>query len=498
MNNTTKPIVYITDNNYVDYTLTSIKSLLLSVRVPVKIYVICDGVKEYNKQRLKIANEIVLVDYKNDYASKYGQYRHVSSAMFIKFDIPKLIPEDVCLYVDGDTIIRDDITTIFSYDITNHLAAVMKDFGRTYIWKKESDYVPFYAGTLLLNLKLMRKEKISKELHRVKSELLDSSVWNEMEIINKVFSNRVLYIPIRFCISLEKILFGKREEYRKIALYNELYETEYKDINELIADAAIFHFHGDKSKVYAHREFYELIDEVEERFLHKDESRVFIFSNVCRFEDSEAFCQEISKLDIHPNDTLIFLNTAPWLKFINLLPEARIISIHRFKRDASGWWGLEDTLERISNGPRKIKTLLLDNAGNISQLNGKIIAHIFLYGYPKENMPTTGFFAYYFARQLGHEDIRLVNFYGTKDNSTPHFRPHGWNYEERTLSDASHIHLEPNGKSEILMSPPPKRFKFVPNSSSNIKGNQKAQTHRIYYGNINHSLLPTSHKGWNW
>lgn len=438
------PIVYITDDTYVDYTLTSIKSVFVTSKRPVRIYVICNAVSNSRKERLRISEDVVLIDYTPK--ENYGKYRHVSSASFIKFDIPNLIKESKCLYVDGDTIAVKDITTIFDYDISEYVAAVMEDFGRTYIWPSKENCDPFYSGTMLLNLDRMREERISDELHSFKREHENTKEWNEQDVLNCVLKGRVLHIPIRWCCSLEKIERSPRQEYRDVKLYNALYGTNYKVLEDLVNDAAVFHFHGEKPKVYENPTVYTLVDAVENEFLHLRPPKTYIFSNVCRFEDKEEFRESLGALEICEDDTLVFLNTCVMLaKFIDVMPNAHIRTVHRHKRNSGGWWGLDETIRLRDESQKDFDIRLLDNKGNISTIDGKLISQVKINNYPKGQMPTTGYLVYMNERDSGTPEIRLVNFYGNSDHSTPHFKPHGWDFEEKALYNVKHEFLEPLG-----------------------------------------------------
>ena len=732
INNDCMSIVYITDNNYVGYTLSSIKSVLLTAKKPIKIYVICDKVDEVNKQKLSICDNIILIDYTNENVSLYGKYRYVSSSSFLKFDIPNIINEKKCLYIDGDTIAVGDITSIFDYDISNYFAAVMKDFGRTYIWKSKSNGDKFYSGTMLLNLEKMREHNITEQLHSFKSIHQDTEVWNDMEIFNVVLAGKVLFIPIKYCVSLEKIRNSSKCEYRNIELYNKLYGTYYQNIDELISDAVIFHFHGDKKKIYSTPVLKQILKGVNERFENKlkeegkkmtetdinwrkyfdrifcihylpnisimsrlqeelkrvgilqcgifewkftvpcvydevimharpnkehmkkigwvneslalldilkqsqilgynrilvveddatfllnlheiqqsldmlpsgydvvqfdhgfskvekigkkqkedwekclkenkindryidttgywiplgtgnvysakgieecikvlenrpiamdtlsiytkakravavknvcvqvvtkcsitgskigtkfneiykaadldyedynwpngyfenggiylpDESKqkdflihqcdsitdddkscskVWIFSNVYHFSTPEQARATVLSLGIKPTDFVIFLNKAIWAhNVIEVLPYCKIISLHRFNRNQGGWFGITEMDRLCKSSGRDIQIKELDNYGNVFSYEGKYEGTISVSDYPEGMIPTTGFFAVLYAKQIGFSDIQLVNFYGTSDKSTPHYKSHEWGYEEEYLSQEKHISLEP-------------------------------------------------------
>ena len=174
---------------------------------------------------------------------------------------------------------------------------------------------------------------------------------------------------------------------------------------------------------------------------------------MCRFETHKDFREAIAELKIRHADLLIFLNTAPWLtRFIEDIPPARVQTIHRFRRNASGWWGLDEILGLKEKTSRDYEILLLDNQGDISSLQGELKARVVLANYPQGKIPTTGFYAFQYARLMGYPSINLVNFYGSGDHSTPHFKPHGWDYEEMTLAKESHISFEPGNVTFPKMS----------------------------------------------
>jgi predicted porin len=51
------------------------------------------------------------------------------------------------------------------------------------------------------------------------------------------------------------------EVYANIDVYNQVYGTEYRNMDELIDQSVIWHFHGDK-KIFDHLKVKPLIDEV--------------------------------------------------------------------------------------------------------------------------------------------------------------------------------------------------------------------------------------------
>lgn len=260
-------IVYITDNGYVDYTLLSVKSVLKYSKTPFNIKIICNGVSEANKKRLKISDCVSFIDYgESDKIKSYKNHRHISNTMYIKFEIPNLIDDDRCLYLDGDTVAVKDVSSIFEYNIDDYLIGVVKDFGVLNIWKtsdrKCKEKKLFNTGVMLMNLKKMRKINFSETLHEAKRNDKDGKFVTDQEVYNDVIENEALYLHPKFNMSTFKISFDVHGQYRDVLLYNYLYGTKYGDMTCLLVDTVINHFHGDKGKIYGSEFFKKWIKDI--------------------------------------------------------------------------------------------------------------------------------------------------------------------------------------------------------------------------------------------
>ena len=179
-------ICYITDNNYVQHTLVSIASLV-STKYPdskYRIIVICNNV-DARKKKMFMAfqqeNVIVdLLDYDNTTYSKksYELSSYISSATYIRLYLPSILHDiDKVLYLDGDTIIQKDLTSLYHTDIESNSVAGVLDYGvvicshawseMDYIRNTLSNYANTYinAGVLLINLKYLRNNNAEEKFH---------------------------------------------------------------------------------------------------------------------------------------------------------------------------------------------------------------------------------------------------------------------------------------------------------------------------------------------
>ena len=463
--NEKQAIVYITDDNYVDITLVSMKSALLRVKSNLVVYVICNNVSDGNKERLLISDRVKLIDYEGDRLSEYSGYGHLTSTMFVKFDIANIINEDKCLYLDGDTIVNCDLSMLLACSMEGYYAAVVKDFWCAAGNQPKSQYLEgtlgtnmvFNSGVMLLNLKKMRDDGISELLHKTKMTCGNDDI-GDQPILNTVFCGKVLYLPIRYNVPLANIRYGRQDVYRNVLEYNRVFLTSYDSIESLVKDAAVFHLFGPKDNLYGKPIVRSLVDAVESEFenWNPDESmrllvrgKTLIFSNVCRFTRKDDFEEAVKRLNIYEQDTIICMNTAPWINnFIDIIPQCRIITLHRFNRNVGGWFGSLDMEKTQKRTNRISEILMLDNGGNLFTFDGFFKFHINIGEYPEGKIPTTGFFALMFAKQIGLKNIELINFYGSGDHSTPHYSCHDWDIEEQLMADENHIFLEPRKQQE--------------------------------------------------
>ena len=96
----------------------------------------------------------------------------VSTAALFKFDLPNLLPDSIekVLYLDGDIIVQGDLSELYSTDISDVYAGVVKDYrgltlkGDFNERLKINHTAYFNSGVLLLNLSLLRNDNLPEKL----------------------------------------------------------------------------------------------------------------------------------------------------------------------------------------------------------------------------------------------------------------------------------------------------------------------------------------------
>ena len=244
-------VAYITDNNYAMPTAVSIISLLENKadNVSYVVHLILDNVSDQNRECFKEISypncEIDIIDADSSFYEdiKDGSLRvgtHVSPAALIKFNLPNIFPNlNTLLYLDGDIIITQDISELFTMDISNYGLAASLAFnmsnGASHLPQIGSEY--FSSGVMLLNLKKMREENMTDQLIDYKKNGINFFMDNDAFCV--VFYKKTLFLPLIYNFNTATFNVNDFDEFNQKAL-----EGKYLDESECIEDQKILHLQG--------------------------------------------------------------------------------------------------------------------------------------------------------------------------------------------------------------------------------------------------------------
>lgn len=250
LNNKSK-FVYISDDNYILPTIISITSLFANKRKSsyYEVYVIINNISQENMQLLEnLKKEFVDINIINgeSYVRSYEnikQQRHVTTSALIKFFLPQILKnEDKILFIDGDTIIQQDLTELFHTDVTDVFAGVVKDTftitSMDYIQKNNINCKNYFnSGVMLLNLAKLRIENISKKLIEDKQKF--QTMFMDQDTFNKIFNENVLFLSYRYNFLNYYLDISTSKELSKF--FNECLPSKERDLYE---SCYILHFGG--------------------------------------------------------------------------------------------------------------------------------------------------------------------------------------------------------------------------------------------------------------
>ncbi|MEI0607954.1 glycosyltransferase family 8 protein [Brachyspira pulli] len=184
------------DNNYAKYMAATIVSILKNSTNDEKLifHILNAGINEKNKIRiLSLKNikecEIIFYDIDTKIYEKWFdkiEYKcHFSPAIFIRLSIPSILNDiDKVLYLDCDIIVTKSLSELFTIDIENYYALVVREN------IKENKSYKFNSGVLLINNKLCKETNIEKEFIKRCNEFNE----NDQDVLNYVLKDKVKYI----------------------------------------------------------------------------------------------------------------------------------------------------------------------------------------------------------------------------------------------------------------------------------------------------------------
>ena len=246
-------IVYICDENYVMPTAVSMYSLIQNKQTNThyNIYLICSSISSTSVDYLTsfakddvqinvIHQDINIVTNLHTFIDNAPCVASVSA--LLKFYLPELLQNiEKVLYLDGDLLVLEDITHLYNTELGDSYLAAVVDSGVMYtrnIWIDKVEHY-FNSGVMLLNLKQMRKEHLTRKLVQCKQDLNDSTLMDQ-NIFNITCDQRIKLLPIRY--NLLHVNLTRAKESWTVSQLNEQYGCSYCDTENIFSDAAIIHF----------------------------------------------------------------------------------------------------------------------------------------------------------------------------------------------------------------------------------------------------------------
>ncbi|WP_026517883.1 glycosyltransferase family 8 protein [Butyrivibrio sp. MC2021] len=240
MNKNLIPVVLISDDNFIMPTCVAITSLLVNKAPDTEydVYIVMAECNESSYERIEMlrsfGSPINLVKASLDAYRDIKQLAHISIACLLKFDISELVPAyDKLLYLDGDIIVRGDLSEFYNVDLGDHYAAGVKELANM---DEETGNVN--AGIMLFNAKRIRDEKLNLKMREVRRSLGDRGSMDQ-QTYNIVTGKDYLYQDIKFnCIPPKVIEMAEG----RIDRLNEVYGSDYKSAQDVIDKAVIIHY----------------------------------------------------------------------------------------------------------------------------------------------------------------------------------------------------------------------------------------------------------------
>ncbi len=236
-------IAYITDDNYAMPTCISIVSLIKNKLPDVSyvIHIIADNVSTQNAERFKELScpncEIDIIDADNAFYQEVKEIKseinaHVTITALLKFNLPNILKDvNILLYIDGDTLITQDISELFDIDMSNFSIAAV-DNSQANRFPTLRKY--FNNGVMLLNLNRMRQNHITEKLFEYRKNGLN--YYMDQDAFNVVLKDETFFLPMMYNFRVPGFIETNFNE------FNEKYcSNKYKDEYDCLKSQKILH-----------------------------------------------------------------------------------------------------------------------------------------------------------------------------------------------------------------------------------------------------------------
>ena len=210
-------IIFAINRNYISQLLCTIVSILENNGGNIDFYILHSDLSEDDETSFYVLNKkysnfklhFISVDNANikalpvtiDYISQVTYYRYIAA---------DLIPAEKALYLDADIVVNGSLENLYKTDIENYCCAGVRDLYIEKIGYKdkiEFSGTDLYvnAGVLLLNLKKLREIKASESLIKNTQEFGCAIEYQDQDIINITFKNKIKEIDSIYNFAAENI-----------------------------------------------------------------------------------------------------------------------------------------------------------------------------------------------------------------------------------------------------------------------------------------------------
>lgn len=250
------PIVYALNNAFAMPTIVSITSLLVNSNSDTffDIYLLVPSNFTEKDKFTDLKNmfsnfNITYIDMREAFNNAKISIYHLTKETYYRLLIPKVLPQyDKCIYLDGDTIIEQDILNLYEIDILDYYIAGVKNSGVHFDSRYDKHFCKeiglpsleqyIYAGLLLMNLKALRETKLEDVFINLANKNIEFP-GNDQDVLNIFCYNHIKLLPLKF----NSVTLRLQDPKWKL---EKIYTDE--EISEAINNPIIVHYAGDIAK----------------------------------------------------------------------------------------------------------------------------------------------------------------------------------------------------------------------------------------------------------
>lgn len=213
------------------------------------VHVLCYKVDSDSLQKLRELDgdgfkvELIDVSDKADYSSLQIKGFAVTTTAIFKFRLPEFLPSiDKVLYIDGDVIVRKDLSRFWQTDVSASYVAAVSGRGAFFykgktlaerIGYRLPDY--FNSGVMLLNLDLMRRDDITRKLFDYRINRHNDFM--DQDALNAVLGEKAVFLPFKY--NTTSIYLRYSDAWQLNRIYP---EAQLKSFDDAFKQSVIYHY----------------------------------------------------------------------------------------------------------------------------------------------------------------------------------------------------------------------------------------------------------------
>lgn len=215
------------DNNYIDNSIVLLKSIeKYNPQNNINVYVFYDNLSSINRVKCIIATcftnikiKFIKVPKKIQLIFKMSKDSVMPRITYYRLLASKLLPKNIdkVLYLDCDTLVVNNLNTLYKTDIENYAVAAVEGFcpdSRREKLNISSSKKYFNTGVLLINLNYWRKYNVWKKYCEIISEFNEKLERWAQDVINISFEKEIY--PLDFSYNTQQGLLKDNECLEKI------------------------------------------------------------------------------------------------------------------------------------------------------------------------------------------------------------------------------------------------------------------------------------------
>lgn len=244
--------LYTCDNNYIWLMIISMISLFNSNKAyEITVYLIGENISQENKELIEeIVNDYkqkcIIIDLpKLDLPEKLYDISRWPRSAYTRLFSAQILPDnlDKVLYLDCDTIIKNDLSELFETDLNDNNIfygvkdCISNDYKINIGLKPTTNYIN--AGVLLMNLNLLRKEDICQKINSFLEKYEKFISYADQDVLNAIFSSKIGILKPKYDVMTIEFVY-EYKDILKIRNSKEYYSKE--EIDEAVRKPYIIHY----------------------------------------------------------------------------------------------------------------------------------------------------------------------------------------------------------------------------------------------------------------